>query len=116
MSRNIQHITPSLHRRRRKRAARLERIGAGFLWDGRRYQIDDLSRQLILGRVGQINAQISLGRLDLDGSSYVDRSGVVRPLTWTAGDNQPVSFTAREFLEFGAAVAEYIDDIYDETV
>lgn len=101
--------------RARKIDARDKSVEGGIEWNGVRFQTREKDCLLISGRVGKINALLALGRITLTDTSYTDRSGQVRPFAWRAEDDSMHLFTAAEFIEFGIAVDELVEDAYQES-
>lgn len=95
-----------------RKAWRDQKIQAGFTWNGNTFQSTAADQALIAGRATKLTTLLTLGRVQLTDSSYIDESGDTRPLVWRSLDNINVSFTVQDFLDFAIAMDEFIEDMY----
>ncbi|WMC09497.1 DUF4376 domain-containing protein [Oceanimonas pelagia] len=92
----ISHKSPD--KSGRVNAQRHENIAAGFTWNGSVFDIDPDSMGLIASRAL---------RLILDPD--------ITELIWRSKDNQNITFTRGEFLNFSRAVDAHVESIYQQS-
>lgn len=95
----ISHTTPSPLRRGQISRARDQQLNQGSHWRGHRFQSDPASRQQILNRAQQI---LLARALDL----------AEQPVLFRDAENQSVSFSPTEFLEFAHAVSVQHEQVW----
>lgn len=102
----ISHSRPAGISLRLKKEIRNTAIADGFDFELRgvvhTFQTDLISRTNVSGRVGKITARKALGLQ-------------VEDFTWRNSTNDHISFTANEFLLFGIAMDEFIEQQYQDS-
>ena len=99
---------------RTKYAKRSKIIHGGLNHNGYLWQTRDEDLRNITGRCAKLNSLKLLNRVAMTDTSYLDSAGHIRNLIWTTDDNIDILFTVQEFLEFGIAVDEFVEDRYKE--
>lgn len=95
----IKHSSPNKSERINKaRDALLEK---GVIWEGRRFETDSRSQQLIASRALKI---VKRRLLEED----------IEPVTWITADNDEYIFQVDEFLEFAEAVDAHVEALIME--
>ena len=108
----IMHKSPDAKISERKKEGRAIAIKSGAEWGGRFWQTREEDRLNVGGAASRINSLLSLDRITLQSMSYIDAKGEVRQFMWRDAADDPVFFTAEQFLEFSIVVAEFVEDEY----